>query len=116
MTHLSTSITHKLIPSPANGAKVYIVGRSQDKLDNVVKSHGQNISGQIIPITADITKKEDIQRLVTEIESKEKCVCVVINNAGIDAGKVTEKAKTAEEMKKNLFDDADSNFESWTDI
>jgi short-subunit dehydrogenase len=40
-----------------NGAKVYIVGRTQEKLDNVVKHHGQNIAGEIITITADISKK-----------------------------------------------------------
>ena len=66
-----------------NGAKVYIVGRTKEKLDQVVKVHGQNISGQIIPIQADLTVKEDIARLYKEIEAKEKCVCILINNAGI---------------------------------
>lgn len=37
-----------------NGAKVYIVGRTEEKLENVVKTYGQNITGEIISIAADI--------------------------------------------------------------
>lgn len=97
-----------------NGAKVYIVGRTQEKLDNVVKHHGQNIAGEIIPITADISKKEDIAKLVKEIESREKCLCILINNAGISGNTQQTESKSAEEMKKNLFEDESSTFEDWT--
>merc|ERR1712093_762103 len=55
-----------------NGAKVYIVGRTGEKLENVVKNHGQGIEGEIIPITADVTSKPEIAKLVKEIESREK--------------------------------------------
>jgi NAD(P)-dependent dehydrogenase (short-subunit alcohol dehydrogenase family) len=96
-----------------NGAKVYIVGRSEDKLENVVKSYGQNIEGEIIPITADITSKNEIAKLVKEIESREKCLCILINNAGIAGNTQQTEAKTAEEMKKNLFDDESSTFDDW---
>jgi NAD(P)-dependent dehydrogenase (short-subunit alcohol dehydrogenase family) len=96
-----------------NGAKVYIVGRSEDKLENVVKTHGQNISGEIIPITADITSKGEIAKLVKEIESREKCLCILINNAGISGNSQQTEAKTAEEMKKNLFDDESSTIDDW---
>jgi short-subunit dehydrogenase len=65
-----------------NGARVYIVGRTEEKLETVVKTHGQGIAGEIIPITADITSKSEIARLVKEIESREKCLCILINNAG----------------------------------
>lgn len=44
-----------------NGAKVYIVGRTQEKLDTVVKAHGQNIAGEIIPIVGDVSKKEGVE-------------------------------------------------------
>lgn len=96
-----------------NGAKVYIVGRTQEKLDTVVKTHGQNISGSIIPLVADISNKEEIARLVKEIESREKCLCILINNAGIAGNKQQTEAKTAEEMKKYLFDDESSTFDDW---
>ena len=49
-----------------NGAKVYITGRTQEKLDRVVESHGKNISGQIIPLTADISDKNSIRSLYEE--------------------------------------------------
>ncbi|CZT10285.1 3-oxoacyl-[acyl-carrier-protein] reductase 1 [Rhynchosporium agropyri] len=96
-----------------NGAKVYIVGRTKDKLDSVVKNHGQGIEGQIIPIVADITSKDEIAKLVKEIESKEKHLDILINNAGIAGNKQQSEAKTAEEMKKNLFDDESSTFDDW---
>ncbi|KAI9736424.1 MAG: hypothetical protein M1818_006158 [Claussenomyces sp. TS43310] len=96
-----------------NGAKVYIVGRSEEKLENVVKTHGQGIAGSIIPITADITSKSEIARLVREIESREKCLCILINNAGISGATQKTEAKSAEEMKQNLFDDESSTFEDW---
>ena len=65
-----------------NGAKVYICGRTEEKLDTVAKTYNQGISGQIIPVTADITKKDDIRKLVDEISSKEKQLDILINNAG----------------------------------
>jgi len=96
-----------------NGAKVYIVGRTEEKLENVVKTHGQDIAGEIIPITADITSKSEIANLVKEIESREKCLCILINNAGISGNTQQTEAKTAEEMKKNLFDDESSTIDDW---
>jgi len=96
-----------------NGAKVYIVGRTEEKLDTVVKTHGQGIEGQIIPIVADITQKSEISRLVKEIESREGKLSILINNAGIAGNTQQNEAKTAEEMKKNLFDDESSTFEDW---
>lgn len=96
-----------------NGAKVYIVGRTDDKLETVAETYGKDISGQIIPLVADITKKEDIKKLVKEVESREKCLCILINNAGISSATLTTESKTAEEMSKNLFEDEKSTFEDW---
>ncbi|MCJ1356018.1 MAG: hypothetical protein MMC33_006012 [Icmadophila ericetorum] len=97
-----------------NGAKVYIVGRTEEKLERVVETHDKNISGQIIPLVADITSKSDIARLVKETESREKCLCIPINNAGISGHTQTTEAETASEMKKNLFEDDDATFDDWT--
>ena len=97
-----------------NGAKVYITGRTEEKLEKVAETYGKDISGQIIPITADVSKKEDIKKLVKEIESREKCLCILINNAGIEGATQTTEAKTAEEMSKNLFEDENATFEDWT--
>ncbi|KAK5018088.1 hypothetical protein BJ546DRAFT_981224 [Cryomyces antarcticus] len=97
-----------------NGAKVYIVGRTEDKLQRVAETYGKDIAGEIIPITADISQKEEIKSLVKEIESKEKCLCILINNAGISGGVQETQGETAEEVKKSLFDPENATFDDWT--
>jgi len=99
-----------------NGAKVYIVGRTTEKLETVAKTYGQGIAGEIIPLSADITKKTDIANLYAEISQREKHLDILINNAGISTGTFSTEAKTAEEMKKNLFDDEKATFEDWDDV
>lgn len=44
------------------------------------------------------------RQLVKEIESREKCLCILVNNAGIAAGKTATQAESVEELRKNLFD------------
>jgi short-subunit dehydrogenase len=39
-----------------NGAKVYVTGRTEEKLEKVAELYGKDIDGQIIPISADIPK------------------------------------------------------------
>ena len=116
-----------------NGAKVYIVGRTKEKLDRVAEVYGKNIPGQIIPLQGDVTKKDDIARMYNEVKSKEKCVCILVNNAGVssnvsvhsrlggtaltDSGTATQtfqtEASNAEEMSNNLFHNKDATFEDW---
>lgn len=98
-----------------NGAKVYIVGRTEEKLQTVAETHGKNIAGEIIPLPGDITSKENIKQLVKEIESREKCLCILINNAGIATSKQAPKGETGEEFKDNLFEPESANFDDWLD-
>src|ERR1700742_2175985 len=98
-----------------NGAKVYICGRTEEKLDRVAELYGKDIPGQIIPLTADVSKKEDIKNLVSELSSKEKCLSILVNNAGISLNTQQTEADSAGEMKKNLFDDDNETFDNWTD-
>jgi NADP-dependent 3-hydroxy acid dehydrogenase YdfG len=44
-----------------NGAKVYIVGRTKEKLDKVVEAHGKGIAGEIIPLVGDVTDKDSVR-------------------------------------------------------
>ncbi|TDZ18101.1 Rhamnolipids biosynthesis 3-oxoacyl-[acyl-carrier-protein] reductase [Colletotrichum sidae] len=99
----------------ANGAKVYITSRNSEKLDNTVETYGKNIAGEIIPIQADVTKKDDINKLVEEISSREKCLCILVNNAGVSSSPIEVESDDAHDMKKSLFDSESSNFEDWTD-
>jgi NAD(P)-dependent dehydrogenase (short-subunit alcohol dehydrogenase family) len=96
-----------------NGAKVYITGRTKEKLDRVVEKYGKNIAGEIIPIQADIGNKEGIQKLYEEYSSKENCLCILVNNAGISSNSFQVEADSAQEMKENLFDNKDATFEDW---
>jgi NAD(P)-dependent dehydrogenase (short-subunit alcohol dehydrogenase family) len=101
-----------------NGAKVYIVGRTEEKLERVAETYNKGLpsGGQIIPLIGDVTKKESIVDLVKEIESKEKCLHILFNNAGININSFETEASTAEEMKKKLFDDDKATFSEWTDV
>lgn len=44
-----------------NGAKVYIVGRTEEKLERVVEVHGKGIAGQIIPFQGDVASKDGVK-------------------------------------------------------
>ncbi|KAL3462906.1 hypothetical protein BJX64DRAFT_299282 [Aspergillus heterothallicus] len=96
-----------------NGAKVYITGRTEEKLDRVAELYNKNITGEIIPLAADITKKEHIAKLVQELESREKYLSILINNAGVSSATQNTEPESPEELRKALFDDPSSNMEEW---
>lgn len=97
-----------------NGAKVYIVGRTKDKLDTVAKTYGKDIEGEIIPLQGDVTSKDDIARLVKDISSRESSLHILVNNAGISGDTVSTESSSAAEMKANLFDADAATFDDWT--
>ncbi|KAK0726042.1 reductase-like protein [Lasiosphaeris hirsuta] len=97
-----------------NGAKVYIVGRTAKKLENVVSTYNKDIEGEIIALTADVTDKSSVAALVEEISSREKCLCILINNAGVTSASLTTESSSATEMKQNLFDTSKTSLEDWT--
>ncbi|KAK4077322.1 hypothetical protein Purlil1_12358 [Purpureocillium lilacinum] len=101
----------------ANGAKVYICGRSKDKLDRASETHGKDARGDIISLQGDITTKKDIASLYDEMKSREEYVSILVNNAGIsgETFPVTEN-KSAEDWKKSLFDNEKATFEDWVDV
>ncbi|KAI6080917.1 NAD(P)-binding protein [Hypoxylon rubiginosum] len=99
----------------ANGAKVYITGRTKEKLDRVVELYSQG-KDSIIPIQCDLTDKAQIADLVKQVSAKENCLCILINNAGISGSTLQTEAESAEEMKQNLFDAEKSTVEDWTDV
>jgi NAD(P)-dependent dehydrogenase (short-subunit alcohol dehydrogenase family) len=61
-----------------------MAGRTEEKLEKVADVYGKDIPGKIIPISADVSKKDDIKNFVSEIES-ERCLCILINNEGISS-------------------------------
>lgn len=55
-----------------------------------------------------------LRKLVKEIESREKCLCILVNNAGIAASKTSTDVEGAEELKKNLLEPTSEK--EWLDI
>ncbi|ODN84509.1 hypothetical protein L202_00441 [Cryptococcus amylolentus CBS 6039] len=99
-----------------NGATVYITGRRPEPLQEAVKTASPTEgAGKIIPIQADMSSKEGINKLREAIESKEKFVNVLINNHGVSlpVPNINEPEQTAEGLAKKMFED--ESFESWTD-
>jgi NADP-dependent 3-hydroxy acid dehydrogenase YdfG len=94
-----------------NGGKVYITGRTGEKLETVAKTYSQDVPGQIIPIQGDVTDKQSIAKLYEEIASKETHLDILVNNAGIMTDKTIQtEANNAKELKKYMFDDAKNSF------
>ncbi|KAK2589626.1 hypothetical protein QQS21_012697 [Conoideocrella luteorostrata] len=99
----------------ANGAKVYITGRTREKLDRVMSAHFGSDGDKVIPLQVDTTSKDSIQSLVKEIEAREKHLCILINNAGISGDhQYPRGAKSAEDLRDRLFEN--SSFDTWTDL
>ncbi|KAL3469744.1 hypothetical protein BJX99DRAFT_64784 [Aspergillus californicus] len=65
----------------ANGAsKVYIIGRRLAALEHASK---QSKFGNIIPIQGDVTSKDDLQRIVAQVDAEEGHIDLLIANAGV---------------------------------
>lgn len=100
----------------ANGAKVYITGRRLEKLKDAEMKDAAS-GGSIIGIQMDCTDKQSIQDGVKFIAETEKCVNLLVNNAGVTSvnygpsgapkGSVKEISETM--MNNQTFDD-------WTSI
>ncbi|KAE8311989.1 hypothetical protein BDV24DRAFT_146900 [Aspergillus arachidicola] len=99
-----------------NGAKVYITGRTGEKLDRVAELYNKNIQGEIIPITSDITDKSSVDKLVQEISSREKYLSILINNAGISSSTQTTEKEDPKELRKELFESSALDPKEWDDV
>ncbi|KAG9686193.1 NAD(P)-binding protein, partial [Aureobasidium melanogenum] len=97
----------------ANGAKVYVVGRNLEKLQTASKEHEPD-HGEIIPIgDIDVTKKADLEKLVKQIEEKEKCIHLLVANAGVPGPKAEPDKEDAGELKDKLWQG--ESVEEWND-
>lgn len=99
-----------------NGAKVYITGRTEEKLNRVAELYNKDIPGEIIPITADITDKESISNLVDTISEREDYLSILINNAGISSHPQNTEPEDPEKLRKALFEDASASIEEWDNV
>lgn len=98
----------------ANGAKVYIVGRRKEVLENASKSHDPAHGGSIVPLgPCDVTKKSDLDALVRELQEKEKHINLLVCNAGVGGPKAEPHSEDASELKDRLWNS--ESVEEWGD-
>ncbi|XP_006463341.1 hypothetical protein AGABI2DRAFT_120163 [Agaricus bisporus var. bisporus H97] len=97
----------------ANGAKVYIVDKEQERIDRVPKLYNEGATpqmGSLIGIQADISQKSEATRLANHISSLEpNGITALFNNAGVLTGAFKrpdpKTNPTAQDFVKALFDD-----------
>lgn len=98
-------ITQALV---ANGATVYICGRREEPLQKVAELYsgkGGPNAGRIIPMRCDVTSKDEIHLLASEIGAKEPSgIHLLVNNAGV----AKEKGTTTFDGKEVDFSSAES--------
>lgn len=101
-----------------NGAKVYIVGRREEKLERVAELYNKNVSGEIIALpSTDLTRKNEIARLVADLQAREQHLSILINNAGISGESRDDVERTdATSLRQTLFDDETATFEDWESV
>lgn len=97
----------------ANGAKVYITGRRTEALETAAKTHHPNEQkdktdqhGEIIPTgSTDVRSKDDIEKLMKEIEEKEGFLSLVVAAAGVPGPKEPQPdVKDAKEFTKQMWE------------
>ena len=62
--------------------QVYISSRTAKDCEETAKELDSLGPGKCIPIVADMQKLSDVDKLVTEVSSREKVLHVLVNNAG----------------------------------
>lgn len=93
-----------------SGARVYITGRRKEVLDNAARKHtpqpssSPHLNGEIISLgPCDVTSKDDLQKLTSDLESREKYLSLVIAAAGVSGPKGYPDTSDARQMKENLW-------------
>lgn len=100
----------------ANGAKVYITGRRLEKLKDAEMNDAAS-GGSIIGIQMDCTDKQSIQEGVKFISEKEKCVNLLVNNAGatsVNYGPNGAPKGSVKEISETMMNN--QTFDDWTSI
>ena len=78
------------------GANVALAARNQETLDETISEIKSKCSGQIIGVSTDVAKLEDLQRLMDTALSKFKRIDILVNNAGVSSQYPFEKQPLAD--------------------
>lgn len=68
------------------GADVAIVARTESELETSAREI-EKLGRRVLVFPADVSKKENIERIVNEVVAQWKRVDILVNNAGVDAAK-----------------------------
>ena len=85
----------------AEGAEVGLVARRRDVLSEVASSIERN-GGSALPLAGDVTREDDLQRMMTELTSEYGGLDVLVNAAGIIAFGTIEN--TTSDAWRRMFD------------
>lgn len=66
----------------ANGVNVVIVARDEDRLKSAAAALSSNASGRVIPIAADLSRAEEVDRMTRQARAALGQVDILVNNAG----------------------------------
>lgn len=102
-----------------NGATVFITSRNADKLKDVAQKYGGDGSdrGKIIPVQGDVTSKEGISKIVSEVEKQAPDgINVLFNNAGVAGEGSREGYEASEDASKFSQQLLKSEFSEWSRI
>ncbi len=75
-------------------------------LENAAKEHSPDptvSSGQIVPISADVTSKASLEELIQEISSKDNYLSLLVAAAGVSGPKGVSDTGSAGELKEKLW-------------
>jgi NADP-dependent 3-hydroxy acid dehydrogenase YdfG len=73
----------------AQGARVMIFGRHQNDLEEAMKDI-REAGGEVLGLTADVSNPEEIQRVFREFDQQVGKLDILINNAALGYGPITE--------------------------
>ena len=74
----------------ARGARVLIFGREEGPLNDALREIKGVGGGEIHGLTADTTKREDVERVFREVDTRLEGLDVLVNNAALGAGSVLD--------------------------
>jgi 3-oxoacyl-[acyl-carrier protein] reductase len=80
----------------AEGARVAICARRADALEEAAGAIRTATGGEVLAVTADVRRPEDIERVVQETRTRLGPITLLVNNAGTSAAASVEKVSDAE--------------------
>ncbi|SMO39302.1 SDR family oxidoreductase [Melghirimyces algeriensis] len=78
------------------GAQVVLVARRKDRLNELAEKIRTETDAQVLPIPADVTKREEVEAVIRQTEKELGAVDILVNNAGVMLLSFLEKGKVEE--------------------